>query len=72
MDIKERKKPIKILKDGFNSIIFKPNINKVVIGVNIDSWSGSRYISFKCKTLEQAKKIGLEYINKHSRKKITL
>lgn len=66
----KRKKPIKILKDGYNEIIFKPNTNKVVIGINVNSWNGSKYRSFKCKTKEQAKKLGLDYINKYSKKKI--
>ena len=71
MDIKKKKraKPIKILKDSFNEIVFKPNTNKVVIGININSWKGKRYRSFKCKSKSEAEKIGIEYINKHSRKK---
>lgn len=69
---KTRKKPIKILKDGYNEIIFKPNTNRVVIGINIGSWNGSKYRSFKCKTEADAKKIGIEYINKKSRKKILI
>ncbi len=68
---KKRRKPIKILNDGFNEIIFKPNTNRVVVGINICSWGGARYKGFKCKNKSQAKKIGVEYINKHSRKKVT-
>lgn len=67
---KQRKKPIKILNDGFNEIIFKPNTNKVVIGINIGSWNGSKHRSFNCNNVADAKKIGIDYINKKSRKKI--
>ena len=70
LETKKRRKPIKILNDGFNEIVFKPNTNKVVIGINICSWNGSKYKSFKCKTESEAKKIGIEYINKKSRKKV--
>jgi hypothetical protein len=72
MDLKKKKraKPIKVLNDGFNEIIFKPHTKRVVIGINIHSWNGSRYRSFKCKTEDDAKKIGIEYVNKKSRKKI--
>lgn len=68
MDLK-RKKPITILKDGVNEIIFKPSTKKVVIGFNVGSRFKHRYISFKCKSKEEAEKIGIDYINKKTRKK---
>lgn len=63
----ERKKPIKIFNDGNNEIIFKPSTKKVVIGINIYSWHKSIYKSFSCSSEDEAKKLGVEYINKHKK-----
>lgn len=68
--IKKRKKPVKIHDDGYNTIVFKPNTNKVVIGINTGSFNGAKHRSFNCKNIDKAKEIGVNYINKKSRLKI--
>ena len=65
----KKQKPIKLLNDGFNEVIFKPNTKKVVIGINIHSWNGSKYRTFKCDSKEKAIEISKDYINKKSRVK---
>jgi len=62
-------KKIIIHKDGYNEVIFKPKTKKVVIGINVTSWNGSRYSSFKCDSKEKAIEIAKPFINKYSRKK---
>lgn len=63
-------KRVKIHADGYNEIIFKPSTKKVVVGINVSSWNGSKYKSFKSKNEDESMRIGIEYINKHSRVKI--
>ena len=60
---------VKILKDGYNEIIFKPSTKRVVIGINVMSHFGARYKSFKAKTEDEAKTVGMDYLNKHSKVK---
>ena len=66
MDIARKKT---IYKDGYNEVVFKPKTKKVIIGINIYSWNGSKYSSFKCDSEKKAIEISKSFINKHSRKK---
>ena len=62
----------KLYQDGYNEIVLKPTTNKVIIGINVSSYFKSKFRSFKCKTEEQALKIGVDYVNKNSKVKINL
>ncbi len=63
---------ITLYNDGYNSIVFKHKSKMAVIGLNISSFFNSSHKVLKAETMQEAKKKGIEYINKFSKKKIIL